>query len=78
MASEDASFLWRLEQREMHIWGTVFPAEDEKGPETNVPSMRKKQERGQAGRVRHQVGGTGVERQRGPRPHKSTESTLGL
>lgn len=61
MASEDASFLWRLEQREMHIWGTVFPAEGREGPwDPMYLACAKKQERGQAGRVRHQVGGTGV------------------
>lgn len=30
--SEDASFLWRLEQREMHIWEAMFPAEERRGP----------------------------------------------
>lgn len=48
-------------ERDVHIWGTVFPAEG------TVKALRhecirhaQETERGQTGRVRHRVGGIGV------------------
>lgn len=76
--SEDASFLWRLEQREMRIWGTVSSRGMRRALRPSVPSMHKKQERGQAGTVRHQVGGTGVTEAAGAQTTQEHREHFGL
>ena len=65
-------------KRDAYLGNSVSSRGMRRALRPSVPSMHKKQERGQAGTVRHQVGGTGVTEAAGAQTTQEHREHFGL